>query len=112
MEPTAESPNEESPIDASAVDEELVASLAAATPEERQEILTDLVVREASQILESAELDEESNFLENGLSSLSALKLSKSLMNNSGLEVPLVAIVEHPTPTLLGKFLAETYETS
>ncbi|ADI11523.1 MULTISPECIES: acyl carrier protein [Streptomyces] len=98
-------PNEEATHD-----EQLVARLASATPEERQRLLAAQVLRRASEVLDVPALDEESNFLENGLSSLSAVQLAKSLMSDTGLEVPLVAIVEHPTSTLLGKYLAETYE--
>lgn len=100
MEPTEESTN----------DHPMAESLASATPEERQQQLRELVLGRASEILEAPALDEDSNFLENGLSSLTALQLSKSLMSDTGIEVPLVAIVEHPTPSLLGKYLAEAYE--
>lgn len=88
----------------------LVAQLATAPPEERQELLGDLVLHRARAILDGQELDEDSNFLQNNMSSLAAVRLSKTLTDDTGLEVPLVAIVEHPTPTLLGKYLAEAYE--
>lgn len=84
--------------------------LSGTAPEERQQLLRALVLRRACEILEAPQLDEESSFLENGLNSLSALSLAKTLMNDTGLEVPLVAIVEHPTSTLLGEYLAEGYE--
>lgn len=90
--------------------EQVAVELAAAAPEERFELLCELVLRRACTILDSPDLDEESNFLENSMSSLAAVRLSKTLMNDTGLEVPLVAIVEHPTPALLGKYLAEAYE--
>jgi aryl carrier-like protein len=92
-------------------DDELAARLAAATPDERWQLLTDLVVDRAATILDLPDLDEESNFLKNNLSSLAALRLSKSLMNDTGVEVPLVAIVENPTPSLLGKFIADAYDS-
>lgn len=88
----------------------LVARLAAAAPEERQDLLGELVLHRARAVLEGQDLDEDSNFLQNNMSSLAAVRLSKTLTDDTGLEVPLVAIVEHPTPTLLGKFLAEAYE--
>jgi aryl carrier-like protein len=100
MEPTAESTN----------DDQLAERLASATPDERHDLLRELVLRRAAAILDAPAMDEESNFLQNGLNSLNALELAKSLMNDTGLEVPIIAVVEHPTPTLLGKFLAETYE--
>ncbi|MER7794082.1 acyl carrier protein [Streptomyces sp. NPDC097640] len=98
------------PIEEPTGDSRLAERLTTATPEEREQLLRGLVLRHAAEILEAPELDEESNFVENGLTSLRALQLSKALMNDTGLEAPLVAIVEHPTPTLLGKFLSETYE--
>ena len=88
-----------------------VVHLADTAPQEREQVLRELVLRRASEILEAAQLDEESSFLENGLNSLSALNLAKTLMNDTGLEVPLVTIVEHPTPALLGAYLAEAYES-
>lgn len=88
----------------------LVAQLATAAPEERQDLLGELVLHRARAVLEGQDLDEDSNFLQNNMSSLAAVRLSKTLTDDTGLEVPLVAIVEHPTPTLLGKFLAEAYE--
>ncbi|MES4904967.1 MULTISPECIES: acyl carrier protein [unclassified Streptomyces] len=99
MEPTNGSPD----------DGQLADRLASAAPEERQQLLCELVLRRAAEILDVPSLDEESNFLENGLSSLTAVKLSKFLMDDTGIEVPLVSIVEHPTSTLLGKYLAEAY---
>ena len=91
-------------------DNELRERLAAATPEERESVLRETVLGRVSELLESPSMDEESNFLENGLTSLSALELAKGLMNVTGLEVPLVAVVENPTAVLLGKYLAEVYE--
>lgn len=91
-------------------DEQLAAALAAATPEERQDLLCERVLSRAAEILETPDLDEDGNFLDHKLSSLAALRLSKTLTADTGLEVPLVAIVEHPTPMLLGKYLAEAYE--
>jgi aryl carrier-like protein len=89
---------------------DLIARLASATADERQQLLRQQVLRRVAEVLDVPAMDEESSFLDNGLTSLSALQLSKQLMDDTGIEVPLVAIVEHPTATLLGKFLAETYE--
>lgn len=92
--------------------EDLAKLLAAATPEERETLLRAAVLSRVSAILNRPEMEEESNFLENGLTSLTALELAKGLMSATGLEVPLVAVVEHPTATLLGKYLSETYEAN
>ncbi|KUJ40291.1 hypothetical protein ACZ90_68835 [Streptomyces albus subsp. albus] len=100
MEPVAE-PTE---------DNELPARLAAATREERARLLRQTVLDRAQDILSRPQMTEQSNFLDNGLTSLTALELAKSLMNGTGLEVPLVAVVENPTPALLGSYLTEVYE--
>lgn len=100
----------EGPIEDATGDDEPAVDLAATAPEERHDLLCALVLRRARTILKNDDLDEESNFLEHNLSSLAAVQLSKTLMNDTGLEVPLVAIVEHPTSALLGKYLAEAYE--
>jgi hypothetical protein len=95
-----------------AADSELAARLATAPPEERERLLVAAVLERAAAILDRPSLADDSNFLENGLSSLAALELAKSLMAASGVEVPVVAVVEYPTPTLLGKYLAEEYEAA
>ncbi len=91
-------------------DNEFRARLGAATPEAREALLRETVLSRVSDLLSRPGMEEDSNFLENGLTSLSALELAKSLMNVTGLEVPLVAVVENPTATLLGKYLSEVYE--
>ncbi|MFH8371801.1 acyl carrier protein [Streptomyces sp. NPDC018031] len=98
------------PVEEPTPDPRLAEPLASATPEEREALLRELVLQLAAEILEAPDLDDESNFVETGLTSLRALQLSKGLMNDTGIEAPLVAIVEHPTPSLLGKYLAEAYE--
>jgi len=100
----------EGPIEEAAADDGPAVDLAATPPQERHELLCALVLRRAVAILKAEDLDEDSNFLERNMSSLAAVQLSKTLMDDTGLEVPLVAIVEHPTSTLLGKYLAEAYE--
>jgi aryl carrier-like protein len=90
---------------------ELPARLAAADPQERERLLRETVLDRVSEILSRPAMEEDSNFLENGLNSLAALELAKTLMNLTGLEVPLVAVVENPTSQLLGKFLAEEFES-
>jgi aryl carrier-like protein len=105
MEPVAQPTGAES-----AHDTKLRARLESATPQERDELLRGLVLRRVAEILNRPAMTEDSNFLENGLTSLTALELAKQLMSDTELEVPLVAVVEHATSTLLGKYLTEAYE--
>ncbi|NGO72791.1 acyl carrier protein [Streptomyces boncukensis] len=84
----------------------LQAEIAAAPPAERERILRDAVREQAASVLDFATFDDDSNFLEQGLTSLKALELTRNLMTLTGIEIPLVAIIEHPTPTLLAQYIA------
>lgn len=88
---------------------ELQRELAAATPEEREAILRETVRAQLASILPEATIEDDSNFLENGLTSLTALELTRNLMTLTDVEIPLVAILEYPTPAALGHYLAEAY---
>jgi aryl carrier-like protein len=89
-------------------DTELYRTLTAAQPAERAEILVETVREVASAILDRPAFDIDSNFLENGLTSLRALELGHKLTALTGIEIPLVAIIEYPTPADLGRFMAES----
>ncbi|MBB5936991.1 acyl carrier protein [Streptomyces zagrosensis] len=88
---------------------ELRKDLAAATPEEREAILRETVRTQLAGILSQSTIEDDSNFLENGLTSLTALELTRNLMTLTDVEIPLVAILEYPTPATLGNYLAEAY---
>jgi acyl carrier protein len=81
-------------------------SLASADAGEREQLLRETIRTQASTILNTS-ITDESSFLENGLNSLTALELTKTLMTLTGIEIPMVAIVEHPTPAELAGHLAE-----
>jgi acyl carrier protein len=85
-------------------------ALAIATAEEREDILRETVRTQLADILSPTPIDNESNFLENGLTSVTALELTRNLMTLTDVEIPLVAILEYPTPGQLGHYLAEAYE--
>lgn len=85
---------------------DLEQQLAAATPEEREQLLTDTIRTQAGKLL-NTELSDDSNFLENGLNSLTALELTKTLMTLTGMEIAMVAIVENPTPAQLAHQLSQ-----
>lgn len=88
---------------------EIGQQLADAGPEQREKLLTDLVRTQASTILDTP-LTDESNFLKNGLNSLTALELTKTLMELTGLEIAMVAIVENPTAAQLAHQLVQELE--
>ncbi|MEU5418686.1 acyl carrier protein [Streptomyces sp. NPDC001407] len=85
---------------------EIEQQLADATPERREELLTEIIRTQASTILDTP-LTDDSNFLENGLNSLTALELTKTLMALTGLEIAMVAIVENPTAAQLAHQLGQ-----
>lgn len=88
---------------------ELQRRLAAAGPAEREKMLAEAIRELASAILDQAVFESDSNFLESGLTSLRALELINKLTTLTGIEIPLVAVIEHPTPVNLGRFMAESF---
>ncbi|MFI0487634.1 type I polyketide synthase [Actinomadura sp. 9N215] len=88
----------------------LLQLLAQADADESVRLLRDSVRTEATDVL-GQPVDDDSNFIEMGLTSLTALELTRRLTDATGLEVPLVAIVDHPSPERLGRFLVELLPT-
>ena len=80
--------------------------LLAAKAADREQVLREIVRSNAADVLKTA-IDDNSDFLKNGLNSLTALELTKTLMNITGLEISMVAIVDYPTPATLSHYLAE-----
>ena len=83
-----------------------------ATPEQREHILRQTVRTQAADILDHATIEDDSNFVEQGLTSLKALELTRNLMTLTNVEIPLVAIIEYPTPTQLAHYIAEAADES
>jgi aryl carrier-like protein len=90
-------------------DGELRSAFAAGDVEERKRLLREAIRTYAATLLSVDSLDDDSNLLERGLNSLSAIELTKYLMLITDMEIPLVTIVDQPTPALLGDHLAEEY---
>jgi hypothetical protein len=88
---------------------ELRARLAAAEPAEREAILGEAVREVACLVLGQSPFESGSNFLESGLTLILALDLAHRVAAVTGIEVPLVAVIEHPTPADLGRFMAESF---
>jgi len=81
--------------------------IAAAGPEGREPILREAVRTQAADILDHATINDDSNFVEQGLTSLKALELTRNLMTLTNVEIPLVAIIEYATPTQLAGYISE-----
>ncbi len=81
--------------------------LAAATPAQREELIRDTVRTQTATILDNSEITDESNFVEQGLTSLKALELTRNLMTLTNVEIPLVAVLEYPTPAQLAEYIID-----
>jgi acyl carrier protein len=94
--------------DQAVLDGELQHRLTAAEPAEREKILTETVREHASAVLEQPSITSDTNFFENGLTSIRAIELINRLTALTGIEIPLVSIIDHPTPADLGQYMAGT----
>ncbi|HET8681316.1 MAG TPA: acyl carrier protein [Micromonosporaceae bacterium] len=80
--------------------------LATAGTAEREQILRETVRTQAAHVLSASDIADDSNFLEKGITSLKALELNRNLMTLTDVEIPLVAIIEYPTPAQLAQYIA------
>jgi acyl carrier protein len=90
-------------LDGSALQQEL----ATAAPKERERIIREVVRKQTAAVLDVASTEDDSNFLEQGITSLKALELTRNLMTLTNVEIPLVAVIEHPTPAQLTQYITE-----
>ncbi|MFH8620246.1 acyl carrier protein [Streptomyces sp. NPDC017979] len=97
--------NDQAALDAEALQQEI----AAAGAEEREAVFRAAVRAQAADVLDHTTIDDDSNFLEQGITSLKALELTRNLMSLTDVEIPLVAIIEHPTPRDLAAYINEAY---
>ncbi|KAB8159582.1 acyltransferase domain-containing protein [Streptomyces sp. 3MP-14] len=85
--------------------------LASGSPEERTDVLVELVLHYAALVLghdDAAQLDASLSFLEIGFSSFTALELRNLLNVETGLTLPATVVLEHPTPAdLADRILGE-----
>jgi aryl carrier-like protein len=90
-------------------EEELRRAVANGDAKERERLLRETIRAHVATLLSLDSIDDDSNYLELGLNSLSALELTKNLMTITDMEIPLVTIVDHPTAARLAGHLAEEY---
>ncbi|WP_432969468.1 beta-ketoacyl reductase [Dactylosporangium sp. CA-233914] len=96
------------PVAAGAAVDELRSRLAAASPQQREALLLDLVCSQAPLALgyESGEpMDETASFLDLGFTSFAVLELCTALRER-GIDLAPAAVFEHPTPRALARHLA------
>lgn len=91
-------------------DEELRRSIANGDAEQRERLLREVIRTHVASLLSVDSIEDDSNFLELGLNSLSALDLTKKVMTITDMEIPLVTIVDNPTPAQLASHLTEEYD--
>ncbi|WP_420834383.1 beta-ketoacyl reductase [Streptomyces rapamycinicus] len=83
--------------------------IAMADPEERAQLLLDLVRTHLATVLgrtDPHDIDAEGGLLEMGLDSLTAVELRNHLGTATGLRLPTTVVFDHPTPIALVKYLA------
>jgi acyl carrier protein len=81
--------------------------LASASATQREALVRDTVLAQSATILDHSGITADSNFVEQGLTSLKALELTRNLMTLTNVEIPLVAILEYPTPTQLAAYIVK-----
>ncbi|WP_223865628.1 phosphopantetheine-binding protein, partial [Streptomyces sp. 5-10] len=83
--------------------------IAMATPEEREQLLLDLVRTHLATVLgrtDPHDIDAEGGLLEMGLDSLTAVELRNHLGTATGIRLPTTVVFDHPTSIALAKYLA------
>jgi hypothetical protein len=89
--------------------DDLPRRLLQASGRQRERLMTELVRRQLALALgheNAAEVADDANFHDLGLSSLMALKLHQKITAASGIDFPVLAVIDHSTPTALAQYLA------
>ncbi|GAB3971824.1 hypothetical protein GCM10029978_047720 [Actinoallomurus acanthiterrae] len=93
---------------------DLRARLAAAAPDEHEEIVLDLVRRHAAAVLghdSPEEVAAHHGFLESGFESLMATRLRNLLNQSTGLRLPTMVVFDNATPAALARYLTAELAT-
>ncbi|MET9673066.1 acyltransferase domain-containing protein, partial [Streptomyces sp. NPDC006482] len=99
-------PEEENDMTSS--EESFAERLAGLTGEERSEALLDLVRTETAAVLGHAdadEVDDDEAFFDVGFNSLTAVELRNRLAEELAVELPVMLLFDHPTPSMVAEFL-------
>jgi acyl transferase domain-containing protein len=91
---------------------ELRQRLRQAGTRQRERILTELVRRQLALLLghEGAEeVADDADFHDLGLSSLMGLRLHQKITVATGIDFPVLAVIDHSRPTMLGNYLANAF---
>lgn len=90
-------------------EDELRSAIASGDAEQRERLLLEMIRTDVMALLSLSSVEDDGNLLELGLNSLSALELTKKLMTVTDMEIPLVTIVDHPTPARLAGHITGEY---
>jgi acyl transferase domain-containing protein len=88
--------------------EALAARLAGLGPDERYDLLADLVRETAAAVLgheDLEEIEENSGFFDVGFTSLTAVELRNRLSEATGLQLPVMLLFDQPTPGMVAEYL-------
>jgi NAD(P)-dependent dehydrogenase (short-subunit alcohol dehydrogenase family) len=83
-----------------------------ASRQQRERMLAELVRHQLAPLLgheSTAEVANDADFRDLGLSSLTALKLHRKITATSGIDFPVLAVIEYSNPTALAKYLADAF---
>ncbi len=86
----------------------LAARLDGLSPDERIDVLTDVVRTEAAAVLghdDLEEIEENSGFFDIGFTSLTAVELRNRISEATGLALPAMLLFDQPTPGMVAEFL-------
>nr|WP_253915839.1 acyl carrier protein [Streptomyces sp. NRRL S-31] len=95
--------------------EVLAERLAGLGPDERYDLLTDLVRQTAAGVLghdDLEEIEENSGFFDIGFTSLTAVELRNRLTEATGLQLPVMLLFDQPTPGMVAEFLEPLLTTA
>ncbi|REH39151.1 pimaricinolide synthase PimS1 [Kutzneria buriramensis] len=97
----------EVPVPPEPADSSWLRKVVAAPAAEQETLLLDLLCRHVAAVLGASpkRIDGEHSLIDLGFSSFTALELSNRLKTEAGVDLPPIAIYDHPTPAALARYL-------